>query len=226
MANDGSYSVDPRTGSKTFTGSSEITKGNHSGMPKRDSSYEKTDERGHIQMSALGGTNGRENIAPQSKDLNHGAYLSMERGERAALKDGATIQSEKTAYVSNQPGQRPDAFMVNDTVTYPDGQTQNIHLSFSNLTNEEQESMNQASLEQASDLFDSQPNPGDGLRDSMSPEEYSALMEETDAELPTVSQEYDEAVSLSYDDLMSESEPSAAMDGADNAQSEDGGMDM
>lgn len=122
----------------------------------------------------------------------------MENGERSALKDGGTIQSEKTAFVSNQPGNRPDAFMVNDTVTYADGQTQSVHLSFSNLTNAEQESMNAESSAKAGDMFDAQPNPGDTLRASMSTAEYSELMEETDAALPNISDVYQEHSETSF----------------------------
>ena len=118
-----------------YHGPSQITDGNHNGMPRRDSSYLKTDERGHIQASSLGGNNTKDNVVAQSKDLNHGGYYRMELGEKAALKNGNTIQSEKIAFASNQPGNRADAFMVNDTVTNAAGQSQNVHLSFSNLMN-------------------------------------------------------------------------------------------
>jgi len=114
----------------------------------------------------------------------------MEQAERTALKDG-TIHSEKIAFASNQPGQRPDAFIVNDQVTYADGTTQDVHLSFANLTNAEQDQMN---AESTSLPAEDSPNPGDGLRDSLgSPEAYAELMEETDAQLPSVSDEYADA---------------------------------
>lgn len=198
MEANGYNTVNPDTGSITYNGPSEITKGNHNNMPSRTDAYLPTDERGHIQASSLGGSNSRDNIAPQSHDLNQGGYKSMENGERSALKDGGTIQSEKTAFVSNQPGNRPDAFMVNDTVTYADGQTQSVHLSFSNLTNAEQESMNAESSAKAGDMFDAQPNPGDTLRASMSTAEYSELMEETDAALPNISDVYQEHSETSF----------------------------
>lgn len=191
----GKNTIDSRTGSITYTGSSEVTKGNHNNMPARTDAYLNTDERGHIQASSLSGNNRPDNVVPQSADLNHGGYYSMEQGERTALKTG-TIESEKTAYVSNQPGNRPDAFIVNDYVTYSDGQTQAIHLSFSNLTNAEQEGMNAESSNQAADMFDALPNPGDTLRDTMSTAEYTALMEETDAILPNISDMYTEHVEV------------------------------
>lgn len=182
-------SIDSKTGTVRYDGPIEIRLGDHSNMPSRTYAYLPTDERGHVQASSLGGSNGRENIVPQSADLNHGSYTFMEQAERMALKDG-TIHSEKIAFASNQPGQRPDAFIVNDQVTYADGTTQDVHLSFANLTNAEQDQMN---AEAASLPAEDYPNPGDGLRDSMSAEAYAELMEETDAQLPSISDEYAEA---------------------------------
>lgn len=186
--------VDPETGTKAFDGPSELTKGNHNNMPARDGSYLPTDERGHIQASSLGGSNKADNIAPQAKDLNHGSWYNMEAAERDALSphNGCTIESEKTAFASNQPGNRPDAFTVNDSVTFPDGQTQTVTLSFANMQNSEQAAINEKINTQASDMLDEFPNPGDGLRDSMSPEEYAELMEETDAALPNIADYYAE----------------------------------
>jgi len=192
MSNNNSNYVNPKTGTTVYDGPSELTKGNHYGMPPRTDAYLSTDDRGHVQGSAVGGSNNPDNIVPQASDLNRagGAYYAMEQGEREALRNGSSIHSEKIAYVSNQPGGRPDAFMVNDTIQTSDGQTQSVHLSFSNLTNAEQEAMNAETAAQASDMLDSQPNPGDGLRASMSAEEYAALMEETDAALPNVADHY------------------------------------
>lgn len=193
----GYNAVDLDTGTKDYVGPSKLTKGNHDGMPPRDSSYLSTDERGHIQASSLSGDNSKLNIAPQSKDLNHGAYLSVENGEKDALVNGNAITSEKVAYVSNQPGQRPDAYMVNDTVTMANGQQQEIHHSFANMQNSEQEALN-AELDKHSDMLN-MPNPGDTLRNSMSSEEYTDLMEKTDVQLPDLRDEYqmDEYTTLS-----------------------------
>lgn len=187
-------------GTITYVGASEITKGNHNNMPSRTDAYLETDERGHIQASSLGGSNKSDNVVPQSADLNHGAYYSMEHGERSALNHGAEIQSEKTAYVSNQPGGRPDAFIVNDTVSYADGQTQSIHLSFSNLTNVEQNGINMEVTEKTSDMYDAFPNPGDSLREAIPADEYAQLMEETDSSLPNVSDLYEEHIEITSTD--------------------------
>lgn len=194
--NAGYSTVNLHTGTKTYVGPSVVTKGNHSHMPARDSSYLTTDERGHIQASSLSGDNSKVNIVPQAKDLNHGAYLSVENGERDALVKGNTIETEKVAFSSNQPGHRPDAFMVNDTITMSNGQQQEVHHSFANMQNSEQEHLN-AELDRHSDMLDA-PNPGDTLRDGMSTEEYTELMEVTDNELMDLRDEYqvDEFVSV------------------------------
>lgn len=194
MADNNHNFVDPATGTKAYNGPSTLTKGNHDHMPARDGSYLPTDERGHIQASSLGGSNKPENIAPQAKDLNHGSWNNMEAAERDALspRNGCTIDSEKTAFSSNQPGNRPDAFTANDSVTFPDGQTQTVNLSFANMQNSEQAAINEEATTQTSDLMDAYPNPGDGLRDSMSPEEYADLMAETDAALPNIADYYAE----------------------------------
>lgn len=210
LAKNGYNHVDPETGNVTYRGTSELTKGNHNNMPSRTDAYLSTDERGHIQASSLGGSNKSDNVVAQSADLNHGGYYQMEEGERAALKNGATIESEKIAYVNGQPGDRPSAFMVNDTITYADGQTQTVNLSFANMTNAEQEALNAESIAYASELMDETPNPGDSLRASMSSAEYAQLMEETDAALPGVADMYDQHSTAGS--------PSAASDNAASAQ--------
>ena len=193
----GKYIVEPKTGSITYLGTSEKVKGNHENMPSRTNAYLKTDERGHIQASSLSGCNKSYNIVPQAADLNHGSYYSMEQGERMVLNHGGTVETEKVAYASNQPGNRPDAFLVNDVVTYDDGQRQEIHFSFSNLTNAEQDGMNAELEEQDVDIFNFVSNPDDALRDSMTAEEYTGLMEKTDAELLNITDMYEKHAEIS-----------------------------
>lgn len=184
----GYNTVDLHTGTKEYTGLSKVVKADHTGMPVKDSSYLATDERGHIQASFLSGDNSKFNIAPQAKDLNHGSYLSIENGEKDALIKGNTIETEKIAFSSNQPGQRPDAFLVNDTIIMENGKQQEIHHSFANMQNIEQEGLN-AELYEHSDMLDVL-NPEDTLRDSMLLEEYANLMEKTDDELMNLQDEY------------------------------------
>lgn len=181
-------SIDPKTGNVTFSGPSEVMKGDHSHMPSRTAAYQPGDERGHVQASSLGGTNSPSNVVPQSADVNHAGYYSLESGERSALQGGASIQSEKTAIVNGHPGDRPSAFQVNDTVTYADGHTETLHLSFANESYAAQQAWNEASAA-LPDTF-SDPAPGGAAQDAMSPDAYAQLMEETDACLPNIDEEY------------------------------------
>lgn len=188
MRNPDYSTVDPKTGSVNYNGPSEIMPGTHSHMPPRTDAFLQSDERGHVQASSLGGINTTSNIVPENAEVNHKAQNSMEQGERCALQNGAAIHSDKTAYASNQPGARPDAFIVNDTVSYPDGHTETIHLSYANESYKDQEARNEQSAT-LKDTFDA-PNPGDNLRASMSNDEYSILMQETDESLPNLRDEY------------------------------------
>ncbi len=181
-------SVDPKTGNVTWEGPLSIEKGDHSHMPGRTDAYLPGDERGHVNASSLGGENTTRNVVPQHSNVNHGAYYSMEQGERAALKNGATIDSTKTAVVNGQPGDRPEVFMVSDHVTYADNHTESIYHSFTNASYAEQQSWSDQSAALPG-TFDA-PNPGDVLRDSMSTAEYAELMESTDAELPSIAEDY------------------------------------
>lgn len=198
MRNSGYSTIDPNTGSVNYKGPSEIMPGDHSHMPSRSDAYLPGDERGHVQASSLGGVNTTSNVVPQNADVNHKGYYSIERGERTAIQNGASIQTDKTAYVSNQPGARPDAFMVTDTVTYADGHTEMIYHSFTNESYADQEARNDQSIVFA-DTFDA-PNPDDSLRDSMSTQDYSELMEETDASLPEI---YDDYAAADYSGIPS-----------------------
>ena len=98
------------------------------------------------------------------------------------------IYSEKTAIVDSQPGDRPSTFIVNDTVTYADGHSENIYNSFTNESNANQVEWNDMSSS-LPDTYDA-PNPEDNLRDLMGAEEYADLMEETDAALFNLTADY------------------------------------
>lgn len=189
MRNPEHSSVNPNTGDVTYNGPLSLEKGDHSHMPSRTDAYHLPgDERGHVNASSLGGVNTRANVVAQHSDVNHGAYLSVEKGERTALQNGATIESEKTAVVNSQPGDRPSTFTVNDSVTYPDGHTESIHHSFTNESYADQASWNDISASWPG-TFDA-PNPGDGLRGSMDSESYASLMDSTDAEIPGLEADY------------------------------------
>lgn len=195
---DGIYSSVDTKGNIHYSGPLEITKGNHFNMTPRTVAYLPGEnepkvgvyDRGHITASSLSphATNDKTNVAPMHSDLNRagGAYYAMEDGQRTALTNGASIHSEKAAFVGGQPDEKPSAFMVSDTITYESGQVDHVNLSFTNASYEEQQAWNDQSAALL-DTFDT------SLRDSMSTVEYSELMESIDAVLPDIAGEYEAA---------------------------------
>ena len=180
-------SIDDKTGNVTWQGPLSIEKGNHNNMPSRSDAYIAGYERGHVNASSLGGDNTLANIVPQHRDLNHGAYYSMEQGERITLRNGASIDSTKVAVANGNS--RPEVFMVTDKVTYEDGHIEMIHHSFTNASNAEQQLWNEqiAALDNIYEV----PNPANELRNSMSTIAYSELMEDTNMILPNIVEEYE-----------------------------------
>lgn len=187
MRNPSYSTIDPETGDYRWDGPLSLEKGNHDHMPARDDAYLPGDERGHLNGSAEGGSNEKANITPQSYDVNHHGFAALEQGERDAMKSGATIDSEKVGFTNGNPFGRADTYMVNDSITYPDGHVENVNLSFTNLSYSEQQEMNDLSASLPG-TFDA-PNPGSRPA-GMSPQEYAALMEATDEELPGIHDEY------------------------------------
>ena len=188
MRNPEYSSVDPKTGNVTYNGPLSLEKGDHSHIPSRTDAYLPGDERGHVAASSLGGTNGRSNIVAQNHDINQISFRGIERGETKALLNHATIQSERIAIVDGKSGDRPNSFLINDTVTYPDGRTELVHHSFTNESYANQAVWNDMSAS-LPDTFDGD-NPGDGLRSAMDNDSYASLMESTDAEMPGLAEDY------------------------------------
>lgn len=192
MSREPKYSfVDPKNGNVTYNGPLEIVKGNHDGMTPRTEAYLPGDEKGHVCASSLSpyAVNSSLNVVPQNgADINHGAWLHTEMGERDALNAGASIRSEKTAYVDGQVGDRPHTFSVNDHVLYANGHTEELHFSFSNEAYADKAAFNDLSASLPG-TFDG-ANPGDGLRAEMDVEQYAELMESSDALLPGLTDEY------------------------------------
>lgn len=146
------------------------------------------DQRGHIIAAQEGGPNKSFNLTAQDGILNQGAYKTGENAEVDLARQGYEVHTSKTAYVSTQCGGRPDAYMINDTITTPDGKTQIIHLSFQNMSPETQEAMNKELDEiNMEDNFDNT----DSVHDSMTNEEYNSLMQETEECLPSIKDEFD-----------------------------------
>ena len=157
-------------------------------MPPRTEAYLPGFEKGHVNASSLGGVNTVANVCPQHADVNHGGYYSMEAGERSALSNGAQIYSEKTAFVDSKPGDCPGAFLVIDRVTFSDGHTERVSLSFTNESYAVQAEWNEVSAA-LPDTFVGD-NPADPGRSTYGPEAYAELMTATDLEMPNIDQEY------------------------------------
>lgn len=197
---DGIYSSVDANGNIHYNGPLESTKGNHSHMtPRTDAYLPEANEpqvgmydRGHITASSLSphATNDETNIAPMHSDINRagGAYYAMEDGQRTALANGASIHSEKTAFVNGQIGGKPSAFLVSDTITFESGQVDHVNLSFTNASYAEQQAWSEQTASMPG-VFDG-ANPGDMGREALSNAEYAELMETTDAELPGLDMEY------------------------------------
>lgn len=166
---------------------------------------ESGDQGGHLVAAQHNGPPISENLFAQDGRLNQGGFKSLENAEHRLISDPqgkAEIYTERTAFVSNvhaENGNRPDSFMVNDNIRYADGSVQDVHLSFSNMTVQEQEDINQ--VLETSILPEDISNPGDTLREFMSPEEYAQLMEETDTVLPNIRDEFDVQITSAQSEM-------------------------
>ncbi len=186
-----------------------------------------TDHSGHLIAAQQNGPAIKENLFAQDGHLNQGPYRSMENAELGLVRNGATVYTEKTAYIphATETGARPSAFIANDTITYADGHTQHVNLSFANLTVVQQEEYAQMAAESQIDM--ECENPGDTLRENMSTQEYASLMEETDYSLLNIRDEYSVATEIEYsspaNDMESGSQDSFENDGMEENDMSDAG---
>ncbi len=186
------------------------------------SAKEANDQRGHLIGARFNGSVIKENLHAQDAGLNQSQYKKVENSEMNLIRnqqDPSQIYTQRIAYISNKTniGMRPDAYMVNDTITYADGRAQHVNLSFANISSKEQEQLNEVSAEIA---FEVSNNPGDVLREEMSTTEYTSLMEETDAYLSNIKDEFTEQIELSYE-TAEENEYSLAENQSDGEYSGD-----
>ena len=183
------FEIDNKTGTTTARGEVKAEAASRSGMSSihPDNYDSSTDDKGHLIAAAEGGPAEEYNVQSQDRGLNRSQYKVMENAESRSVKAGNKVETEKTAYISNK-GDKPDAYMVNDKITTPDGKTFSVHASFQNTSGKEQQEWSEIT-EQYSDI-DEYPNP-DPLRESMSEEDYAALMEETGNESFSVKDEFD-----------------------------------
>lgn len=219
------YTVDDN-GTITAEGKIESDNGVKCGARVTPNGMVDGDQRGHIIAAREGGVNKGFNMTAQDGRLNQGAYKGAERAEINLAKQGYDVQTSKTAYVSNQQGGRPDAYMINDTITAPNGKTQDIHLSFQNMSPQEQQEMNDQSATIFSEMSSAFPNPG-SRPEGMTESEYAELMEETDMDLPSVNDEFDmdNTTSMSFDEgFVSDAQSSFDSGTSDGTESSESGV--
>lgn len=81
----------------------------------KDAAYKDGDERGHIIADSLGGPSGKENIVPQSFDVNRSQFAQLENLVKDLKNEGHTVDYEiKTNYIGSE--KRPSSFEPTITV--------------------------------------------------------------------------------------------------------------
>ena len=170
-------SVDPRTGDVTYSGSLSLEKSDHSHMPSRSGAYLPGDEKGHVNASSLGGRQHNFKRGPAARRSE-----PRRRPLRGGGRTGRTVQRRgdrlrgKTAVVGGQPGDRPIAFTINDSVTLPRTATRSPSTTLSQTSPMPIRRPGTPSRRPCLTPL-TRPNPGDGLRGSMDADSYASLME-------------------------------------------------
>ena len=129
------------------------------------------DHGGHLVPASQNGTSDAINISAQNGKVNTRDVRAVERGETQDVRNGAEIQTERIAFCSNDQN-RPDAYMINDHETMPDGTTTDIHSSFTNV--DMSQFQDDTGLDQAPDSYDAARGSG------YSRDEYYEILEEAE----------------------------------------------
>ncbi len=146
----------------------------------------KSHDKGHLIAAREGGVAADYNVSAQDRGLNRGSYKVMENSEVDLANKGYDVQTEKTAYVS-RPGAEPDAYMVNDTITTPDGKTHTVNASFTNLSKSDMEKIDN----DLNNLSENERELSEPYHEGMTKEEYNSMMQETENETYSVKDEFD-----------------------------------
>ncbi len=134
-------------------------------------------DKGHLVAARENGPADPANVFTQDRHVNRSTFSTIEKQEARLMNEGCTIQTDRTACV-DQPGQAPSAFIINDTITTPEGQSHSVHEYVENLSPEEQaEIQTEFDRLDAENAFsyDAFPNP---LPEGMTREEYDAILDE------------------------------------------------
>lgn len=209
------------TASGTIAENPASRKGMNNIMPSGYNS--KTDDKGHLIAARHGGAAKEYNVSSQNRHINRGEYKRIENAESRLAARGNTVRTSKTAYVS-QPGTKPDAYMINDTVITPDGKNRHIYKSIQNEDIAVQNEWNDESAAVFSQISSGYDNPG-ARPAGMTESEYAQLMEETESGLLSVKDDYntDSVAETSSDTSPGQTEKTA--DDAAETISADSGVD-
>lgn len=180
-----------KSGTVTASGKVGENPASRSGMGKiiPNGYQSEVHDKGHLVAALQGGTVNPYNISAQARGLNRGAYKTVENGEIRAANRGYEVESSKTAFVSN-PGEKPDNYMISDTITTPEGKTQSIFESFQNESAEIQETWSSESAKTFSEMADAYSNPN-SRPEGMAEKKYSEFMESTESALPSVRDDFE-----------------------------------
>lgn len=192
------FTTDTETGTVTARGELQSQKAPRSHLDADKAGILMSDgtQLGHLAPARNNGPTTAENISAQHKDLNQSTVKKVENAENRLMADKenpAKIQTERIAFAKNQRKDgkiQPDAYLFNDQITYADGKQDTVNLSFTNISNAQQEGLK---AEMEAIPVPEMPNPGDTLRERMDPKEYARLMENTDRELPDIRTEFEKA---------------------------------
>lgn len=178
-------------GTVTASGKVNENPASRSGMSKiNPNGYDShVHDKGHLIAARQGGPAKSYNVSAQDRGLNRGTYKSVENAEVRLANKGYDVQTSKTAYVSHQ-GAKPDAYMINDSITTLEGKTQHIHESYQNESSEVQDAWNNESAEAFSQMTDEYNNPS-SRPEGMTEAEYAELMDSTDPALSSVRDDFD-----------------------------------
>lgn len=119
----------------------------------------KGDDGAHLIAARYKGSGRKENLSPVHKDINRGSYKKMENA-LGKLISNTTNKVHMKASTHHRAGiDRPDAIMVTNTLKKSNGSIDREHLSFQNLSFQDQQAINEK-LNTIDTSIDPQQNEG------------------------------------------------------------------
>ena len=192
-------------------------------------------EDGHIIAVSANAPHTPMNHMAQDRHLNRSGYKTVENAEAriGAKTDGTSIARGRDVSFHMNPEQDKVAenILVNDVITHPDGYQEQIHLSFTNLPQQDLEAIDAEMEKMDFDGELSLNNPGMG---SMSPEELESYL---DTEALSIREEFEPTHIVSSNETVETDSPNeenglgaedsgiGPEDGVDDGGIDDGGID-